>query len=363
MKNTAGDAKRRGRKAPGSVQQQYKKTKRGDRCLLRINYFCIAMSKQLTQEQRYAIYLGLKRKWSKSRVAREIGVHASTVCREVKRNSKADGQYVWTVAQKHSDERKHGLSGNHRKPTALWWRIDQMIVEDDWSPAQIAGVLDKEGTHIVKQTIYNHVHADASGKLAAHMPHALKYTRRSKQLRPTKATNIANRTSIHQRPAEADGTRFGDWEMDTIVDPFGHAILTLTERSTNYIVMEKLPHGRKAMPLALAVARLLYPYRTTLKTITTDNGCEFAAHLEITERLSLRGRDKVIVYFADSYSSWQKGAIENANKLIRKYIPKKADFGLFSDKKIMNIQKKLNRRPREKLNFDTPLLRFFNQLY
>ncbi len=79
------------------------------------------------------------------------------------------------------------------------------------------------------------------------MPHELKYTRRSKTLLPTKATNIANRTSIHQRPPEADGKRFGDWEMDTIVDSYGHAILTLTERSTNFILMERLPHGRKAM--------------------------------------------------------------------------------------------------------------------
>ena len=72
---------------------------------------------------------------------------------------------------------------------------------------------------------------------------------------------------------------------------------------------------------------------------------------------------KVIVYFADSYCSWQKGAIENANKLIRKYIPKKANFNNFSDRKIMEIQKKLNRRPREKLDFDTPKNRFFSNFY
>jgi len=232
-------------------------------------------------------------------------------------------------------------------------------MDEDWSPSQIAGVLRNEGIHIVKQTIYNHVHADTSGKLARHMPHELKYTRRCKACHVTKATNIANRTSIHQRPAEADGKRFGDWEMDTIIDSYGHAILTLTERSTNFIMMERLPYGRKAMPVAQTVARLLFPYRNTLKTITTDNGCEFAAHLEITRLLSMKNRDKVIVYFADSYSSWQKGAIENANKLIRKYIPKKSNFDDFSDKRIMEIQKKLNLRPREKLDFDTPKNRFF----
>ena len=186
--------------------------------------------KHLTSEQRYEIYLGRKRGWSKSRIAREIGVHPTTVGRELQRNCNSNGEYVWLNAQTKSEARKHGLQGNHRKPPELWWRIEQLILEEDWSPAQIAGVLRKEGIHIVKQTIYNHVHADTSGKLIAHMPHELKYTRRTKNLRPTKATNIANRTSIHERPKEADGTRFGDWEMDTIVDSFGHAILTLTEQ-------------------------------------------------------------------------------------------------------------------------------------
>ena len=315
--------------------------------------------KHLTSEQRYEIYLGRKRGWSRSRISREIGVSTSTVSRELTRNVNSNGEYVWFNAQAKSEARKHGLQGNHRKSPELWWRIEQLIIDEDWSPAQIAGVLRKEGIHIVKQTIYNHVHADRSGKLAAHMPHRLKYTRRTKALHPTKATNIANRTSIHERPEEADGTRFGDWEMDTIVDSFGHVILTLTERSTNFILMQKLPHGRKAMPTAQTVARLLYPYRDTLRTITTDNGCEFAAHLEITRLLSLKNREKVIVYFADSYCSWQKGAIENANKLIRKYIPKKSNFDDFSDKRIMEIQKKLNRRPREKINFDSPKQRFF----
>lgn len=320
------------------------------------------MTKHLTSEQRYEIYLGIKRGWSGIRIAREIGVHPSTVSRELQRNSSSNGEYVWCNAQRKADARRHGLQGNHRKPPELWWRIEQMIMDEDWSPAQIAGVLRKEGIHIVKQTIYNHVHADRTGKLRPHMPHELKYTRRNRICRPTKATNIANRTSIHQRPAEADGKRFGDWEMDTIVDSYGHAILTLTERSTNFILMEKLPQGRKAMPVAQTVARLLFPYRKTLKTITTDNGCEFAAHLEITRRLSMKNKERVIVYFADSYSSWQKGAVENANKLIRKYIPKKANFDDFSDKRIMNIQKKINRRPREKLNFISPLKLFFEKV-
>ena len=235
-------------------------------------------------------------------------------------------------------------------------------MDEDRSPAQIAGVLRKEGIHIAGQTIYNHVHADRSGRLAPHMPHELKYTRRSKAFRRTKASDIANRTSIHQRPAEADGRRFGDWETDTIDDSYGHAILTLTERPTDSILMERLPQGRKAVPVAQTVTGLPFPYRRTPGTVTTDNGCEFAAHPGITRRLSMKNRQKATVYSAGSYRSRQKGAVENAGKLIRKYIPKKSDFDGFSDKRFLEIRKKINRRPREKLNFDSPLRRFFNNL-
>lgn len=316
------------------------------------------MSNQLIEAQRYEIYLGLKRKWSYSRIAREIGVDKSTVCREVRRNAKKDGSYVWKYAQALCCSRKHGFKGNHRKADELWWRIDRMI-EEDWSPGQITGVLRKEGIGICKQTIYNHVHADRSGKLAKHMPHELKYTRRMRKQPVTRASNIKDRTSIHERPKEADGKRFGDWEMDTIVDSYGHAILTLTERSTNFILMERLRDGRKAVPAAKVAVRLLFPYRSKVRTITTDNGCEFAAHQTITKALTAKGGEKVVVYFTDAYSSWQKGAIENANKLIRKYIPKRADFNDYTDAYIKKVQYKLNRRPREKLNFDTPIHCFF----
>ena len=92
---------------------------------------------------------------------------------------------------------------------------------------------------------------------------------------------------------------------------------------------------------------MLFPYRDSIRTITTDNGCEFAAHLEITRALSRKGGRKIIVYFADSYASWQKGAIENANKLIRKYIPKKANFEDFSSRQVANTQKNQQKAKRK----------------
>jgi len=99
--------------------------------------------------------------------------------------------------------------------------------------------------------------------------------------------------------------------------------------------------------------RLVFPYRKYVLTITTDNGSEFACHEKIAKALG------TTVYFADSYASWQKGAIENENKLIRQYIPKGTDFRGLSEKYIKEVQYKINRRPREMINFSTPKKEFF----
>lgn len=236
----------------------------------------------------------------------------------------------------------------------LRWRIKQLIKEEQWSPRQISGYLAKEGIRVSHETIYMMIRKDDSGELARHCRHKMKYRRHACRNHITKATNIKNRVSIHQRPVEADGKRPGDWEMDLIVDKDSNAILVIMERSTNFTLMEKLKHGKRAMPLARTVWRLLLPYKgEMLKTITTDNGSEFAEHEWITRRLN------VPVYFTDSYCSWQKGAVENENKLIRQYIPKGTDISTLTEEKIKKTQHKLNARPREKLNFYTPKECFF----
>ena len=121
--------------------------------------------------------------------------------------------------------------------------------------------------------------------------------------------------------------------------------------------MEKLRQGKKAKPLAKAVWRLLLPYKgDTLRSITTDSGSEFAEHEWITKILH------VLVFFADSYCAWQKGAIENGNKQVRQYIPKGTDIGTGTDGKIAKIKKKINARPRGKLNFMTPAECFFKNI-
>ena len=314
------------------------------------------MYNQLSREQRYAIYLGLESKESKKTIARKLRVHPSTITRELKRNMTKRGVYVWNKAHDMASNRRTGKPGNRRLCLTLVLRIKDLIKSEQWSPKQISGYLALEGIKVSHEAIYRIIRRDKTGELAKHTRHGMRYKRRQKPLKPTKATNIPNRISIHERPIEADGSRLGDWEMDLIIGKDGKgAILTMVERSTNFLIMEKLKNGKNAEELAKVVVRLLFAYRGKgLKTITTDNGSEFAAHEKIT-----KGLKGVAVYFADSYASWQKGAIENTNKLIRQYIPKGVSFDGVSNKKIQLIQRKINARPREKLNFDTPKRRFF----
>ena len=320
------------------------------------------MYHQLTSQQRSQIFALLQRKTPRKEVALIVGCSQSTLCREIKRNSTAKGNYLWDKAHAKALERRKRVTANKRLDSILVWRIKQMIIDYQWSPEQIRGVLSKEGVSVSIQSIYNIINADESGELRRHRRHP-NFKRRSKGKRKlTKATNIANRISIHDRPAEANGKRFGDFEMDLIVDSYGHAILVLLERMTSFVMMEKLPYGKRAKPLSKVVVRMLFAHRKYLKTITTDNGSEFAAHLDITAGLHMKGLDDVTVYFADSYCSWQKGAVENVNKLIRQYIPKKSNFNDFSDQYIKNVAKKLNLRPRKKLNFSNPKTEFFKQI-
>ena len=166
-----------------------------------------------------------------------------------------------------------------------------------------------------RETIYKIVRKDTTGKLSIHMRHQMRYRRKHKPKHITKATNIPSRISIHLRPEPQNGNLEGMWEMDTIIGKDGKgAILTLKERSTQLLLMTKLKKGKNAKEVAKQVVRLLLPFKgKMLKNITTDNGSEFAKHQEITKKLG------VVVYFADAYASWQKGSIENTNKLIKLY--------------------------------------------
>jgi len=252
-------------------------------------------------------------------------------------------------------ERRERVCLNRRVTPSILKRAIKLLETEQWSPEQISAVSKAKGDHISHETIYAYIRLHP--ELHVYCRHKMKYRRHIKPLKATKATNIPNRISIHERPKEANGLRFGDWELDLIVGKGQKSCLaTLVERSKSYILIKRLETKHHAA-VKKAIIEMQFPFRKTsaLKTITTDNGTEFYDRQEFARALDTN------VYFTDSYASWQKGAIENANKLIRQYFPKGTDFRLVSDQDVKEVQHKLNRRPREKINFSTPLKEFYKQ--
>ena len=134
------------------------------------------------------------------------------------------------------------------------------------------------------------------------------------------------------------------------------AVLTMVERKTNMFLQTKLS-SKKPDVVALAAWRLLLPYKAHVLTITTDNGIEFMDHRWLAKRIG------ATVYFADPFCSGQKGAVENANKLLRQYFPKGTDFRKVDQSDLDAVQAKINRRPRKKLAFSSPLVEFFKHFH
>ena len=307
------------------------------------------MYRQLTREQRYAIYLGLQEKKTYTAIARQIGCSVSTVSREVSRNTNRHGHYLWKDAvELTSIRRERSVSNRKVKP--------HILKEKRWSPEQISGWLRKKGIFLSKERIYQEIRANRE-TLARYTHHGMKYRRH--QAKPYKTAGksmIPNRVSIHERPKEADGKRFGDWEMDLVIgSEQKSAVLTIIERSQNMLLQTKLP-SKKPEEVAKAVIRLLLPYKKDVLTITTDNGIEFRDHKQIAKA------PNCIVYFADPCCSGQKGAIENANKLLREFFPKGTDFRDVSQEQLNAAQYMINDRPRKKLGFSTPKIEFFRRI-
>ena len=308
------------------------------------------MYKQLTSEQRYTISVLLQKKCSFSFIARTIGVCVSTVSREKRRNSNVQGVYDGLLAALKARRRKAGTPGNHSISPHLRCRVFELIRREQWSPEQVSGWLMKqEDLSVSKSSIYDWIAAISpyhKDNIRRHLRHGGRKTESSAS---STRTPIPNRVSIDDRTAHANGQTVGDWEMDTIVGKDGKgAIVTLVERKSCFMLMEKLDSGKRAVPLAHAVVRLLKGSELPVRTITTDNGTEFAAHEIIVRGLN------TTVYFAHPYCSWEKGAIENMNGLVRQYIPKRTDFREISRGYVRQIVEKLNNRPRKKNGFSKP---------
>jgi len=306
----------------------------------------------LLPAQRYTISAMHRQGCTQKMIAEAIGKDKSVVSRELKRNANLKGGYSFAYAQDMAALRKERM----KKPRKLTPELKKnviLLVEKDYSPQQITGRLRLENQPFVShETSYKIIRQDKAdgGNLYRHTRHQLK-----RRKRPVgKKIAIKNRLSIDQRPeAVATRQRFGDWEMDTMVGENGRgAILTMVERKTAFMMMEKLEKGKNAKALTSVAVRLLTAYRHHVHTITADNGTEFANHESIAKQLN------AAFFFTHPYSAWEKGLVENTNKLVRQYIPKKANLNAISQQQIKQIQYKLNSRPRAKLNFYSPKEKF-----
>ena len=311
----------------------------------------------LTKEQRYTISVCLRKKMSLSAIAKLIDVSKSTVSREIKKNSNMYRHYVAIEAQQFSEMRKK-IPRRPRKLSKEDWQDIEQCLKRHWSPETIVGVRKREGKTCVSiEWLYHIIRRDKErgGTLYTYLPHHLKHRKKPVSSR----IPIKDRVSIDERPAVVDTkSRFGDWELDTIVGKDGKGIIvSIVERTTKKMLMAKSPKGKNAKAVAKVVVQLLRPFERHVLSITTDNGTEFAEHKYIAKMLHTK------VYFTHPYSSWEKGLIENTNKLIRQYIPKDTDFSSLSDDYILFVQTELNLRPRKKLDYSSPKQKFLLSLH
>jgi transposase, IS30 family len=312
------------------------------------------MYKHLSNEQRVIIAYMLKLNKSKKEIAHEVGCSIRTIYYEVKRNSSGGRNQCYNAgpAQKRSEERR---MNSVKKPALSQADIEllrQKIGEEKWSPEQVCGRIRSEGKPMAcHETIYRYIYMKDKpngGLLHLSLRQSHRKRRRRKNIKQKRGM-IKDRVSISMRPKIVElKNRIGDYEADTIVGK-GHKsnIATITDRKSLYTFMIKLD-SKESKHTARRISQKLKRAKATVRTITVDNGKEFAAHKIISKNLNAQ------VYFAHPYSAFERGANENINGLIRQYLPKKTDFNNINHHEIKKIENELNNRPRKKLNYKTP---------
>ena len=304
--------------------------------------------KQLTLEERYLIYGFKQAGLSQKRIAEEVGVHRSTINRELRRNKHKRG-YRPSMANRLAMRRRR-ICRKPRKLAAETKVLITNLLQKGWSPEQISGRLRSDRSlSISYQTIYRYIHENRAkgGSLYKFLRRRKRYRKRYGSQSPYGAKN--QRVSIDQRPSIVDKKcRIGDWEIDTII-PAGRngALISIVDRYSKFTLISKV-ENRESYPTAKRISRRLRRFKNHVHTITVDNGTEFSCHKIISKELDTQ------VYFAHPYSAWERGVNENSNGLIRQYYPKKSTFDKIDKQSIKRVMKRLNNRPRKSLGYQTP---------
>ena len=307
--------------------------------------------RQLSPEERYMLAALRRQGLNQAEIARALGRHRSTVCREVRRNStRADGHYRAFTAQERTNGRRSRPRRNGRFTAADFALIDELL-RRQWSPEQAAGYLARTGRLAIShETIYRHVWRDKreGGALHTHLRGARK-RRRKRYGRYDSRGRLAGKGMISERPAEVEARgRVGHWEADTVAGAASKdCVVTLVERKTGLVLIGKLP-DRTAESLSRRLTRLIRG-AGRVETVTADNGTEFHGYGRV-ERLT-----GAAFYFARPYHSWERGSNENADGLLRQYLPKGESMAGLTQHRCNAIARRVNTRPRKRLGYRTPL--------
>ena len=307
--------------------------------------------KHLSQHERYQIYALMKAAHNQLEIAQLLDRHRSTISRELSRNSGKRG-YRPKQAQELCLQRAEG-SRNAYCISDESLRIAAHFIRDEWSPVQVTAKVN-----VSHETLYRFIYRDKvqGGTLWRYLRCQKKKRKRYGGGRDRRG-QIPNRRSIHDRPSYIEQrATIGHWEGDTVIGAnHKQAIVTLVERKSGYAVLAKVTN-KTAEAVSQAIIDRLKPLAKKVKTLTYDNGKEFADHARIDAELGSTG------YFADPFASWQRGSNENLNGLVRQYIPKKRPLSTVTEEELKMIEKKLNSRPRKRLGFKTPYQVFHDSL-
>lgn len=308
--------------------------------------------KQLTQEQRYQLYRMNEMHLPQKEIAFILGVSASTISRELRRNAGKQGHYT-KGAHKLALRRRYNKSRQRISPTH--WRMVEAFIRQDFSPEQIAIRLKRlKHLRISHEWIYQYIHNDkrSGGDLHTHLRCKKKNRKRYGGVRNNRS--LCDRVSIEERPEVVNKRRrYGDWEVDTVIGRQGGKVLvTLVERKSKLSLIG-LSINKTAQAVKDTLVHLLSSYSRYVHTLTYDNGPEFAQHKAVDKELNSQG------YFARPYCSGDRGLSENTNGLIRQYLPKRSSFDHVPISKIEWIMERLNNRPRKALKGRTPNEVFF----
>ena len=284
-----------------------------------------------------------------NKISEITGIPSSTIRKEVKLRGFTYDNY--DAHKAHSDSKKKISLGNtHYKYTEeqkqlILQTFKEYAIENKWSPNALLIRLKCElSPNLVLpslETLYQWIYEDGldGGDVFKYTPRQHKKRTRKSSCREEK---VINKLSIHSRAEVVENrTRNGDIEIDSIVGPANSAgILTGTERKSR-LLSAKLVVNKSGDETLSGLLEMLLQYKKGIKTITSDNGSEFSKHVEIAKKLN------VLYYFADPYSSYQRGSNENGNGLIRRYFPKGTDFKHVTEKELQFAIYQINHLPRK----------------